>query len=112
MGLERECPLIALAVLDLVRSDLELGFKYPKLFMTNWNMDTLLQNALKTSPGIMAALEDFDIDDPSMTENQKLELLVKRLQAYNIWQNLNAVEYAKNEDLILELLAQFFKRKI
>ena len=92
----RESPKIALPILDLIEKD-------PEWSLTKLTMQTLLMKAFETNSAFQTKFH------PIFTRNQGI---VQGLQNYHSWSNLRFLEMIENEDLLLELLANYLKRKI
>ena len=92
----RECPRIVLPILDLIGKD-------SKWSKSNFTMESLLRNSLEVNSTLKNQFH------PCFTQNQDI---VKGLQDYFSWINLNTSEFTKNEDLLLRILANYLQRKI
>ena len=92
----REKPTIVLAVIDLVKND-------PEWSNVNFTIGTLLQNSIVSHPEFR---EKFH---PNFKQNGEI---VKNLQDYYSWVNLDPAEFTENEDLILQMLSLYLKRRI
>ena len=92
----RDCPRIALPILNLIKNDPELC--KPKL-----TMHTLLKNALEVDSTIKSHFH------PYFTQNQDI---VDGLQNYHSWINLTGLYFFQNEDLLWNLLSNYLQRKI
>merc|ERR1712004_469730 len=78
----RECPRIVLPILDLIGKD-------SKWSKSNLTMESLLRNSLEVNFTLKNRLHQ------SFAQNQDI---VKGLQDYYSWYNLNHQEFTRNED--------------
>ena len=92
----RECPRIVLPILDLIGKD-------SKWSKSNFTMESLLRNSLEVNSTLKNQFH------PCFTQNQDI---VKGLQHYHLWYNLNLQEFTQNEDLLWQILANYLQRKI
>ena len=83
-------------ILDLIEKD-------PKWSKSKLMMESLLKNSLEVNSTSKRRFH------PIFTQNQDI---VKDLQDYHSWYNLDTQEFAQNEDLLLEILSNYLERKI
>ena len=95
----RECPLIIPPILDLVQND-------PEWQKSDFTLQSLLNAAISITP--KSNFGDIKFH-PSFYQNGNI---LQNLQNYFTWVNSTHTEFVENEDLILELLASYLKRKI
>ena len=96
IGVGRDCPRIALPILDLIEND-------PEWSKSKFEMHTLLKNALEADSTIKSQFH------PYFTQNQDI---VEGLQNYQSWHYLGFFDFFHNENLLLNLLSNFLQRKI
>ena len=92
----RESPKIVHAILDLSQTD-------PEWSKFNFTIESLLKQAIDYDPSFKAKL-------PSSFNQNRVRL--ENLQDYFLWANLDRTEFTKSEDLLLDLLAKYLKRRI
>ena len=95
-GTEDDFPIIVLPILDLIGKD-------PKWSKSNFTMESLLRNSLEVNSTVRTQLH------PCFTQSQDI---VKGIQDYHSWYNLTPQEFAKNEDLLLQIISNYLERKI
>ena len=66
-------------------------------------MESLLRNSLEVNSTLKNQFH------PCFTQNQDI---VKGLQDFYSWYNLNPQEFTQNEDLLLQILSNYLQRKI
>ena len=89
-------PQIALPILGIIEKD-------SKWSKSNFTMESLLNNSLEVNSTLKNQF------NPCFTQNQDI---VEGLQDYNLWYNLSPQEFTQNEDLLLQILANYLQRKI
>jgi len=92
----RDYTIIALPILDLLGKD-------SKWSKSNFTMESLLRKSLEVNSTLKNQFHSC------FTQNQDI---VKGLQHYHSWFNLSVEEFTKNEDLLLQILANYLQRKI
>merc|ERR1711894_706999 len=91
----KKYPRIVLPILDLIGKD-------SKWSKSNLTMESLLRNSLEVNSTLK---NQFHL---CFTQNQDI---VKGLQDYFSWFNLNPEEFNQNEDLLLQILSNYLQRK-
>ena len=97
LGITRkDFPQIVFPILDLIEKD-------PEWSKSKLTMESLLRNSLEVNSTLKHRFH------PCFTQNQDI---LKGLQDYHSWYNLDTQELAQNENLLLEILSNYLKRKI
>ena len=95
-GNQENVPLIALPILDLIGKD-------PKWSKSNFTMESLLRSSSEVNSTLKNQFH------PNFTQTQDI---VKGVQDYYSWYNMNPQEFTENENLLLQILSNYLQRKI